>query len=392
MRICILAQYFTPIKAAPSRRAERFVKMLRRRHHVTVLTGMPSYPTGKLSKKYRGRAYRFERIGGIGVHRTYELPVVNTGFAKRILNFLSFGISSVLYCGKIGPQDIIVASSPPPTVLISGYLISRIIRAQFVVDARDLWPRSAVELGYFPDSAAVRWIDRVVLKLYKKSDAVICVSSGMKKELVRLGVKAARIHVIHNTTEIRKASARTKSSNRRPLISFVGNFSKSYDFIALADVARQIKKADFLVVGDGEEKEILDGYLRDQKIKNVKLMSSVSAAEARKIIAHSDLGVLPLRNTKLTGYTLPAKVFEYMAEAVPVAGFCKGELCDILKASGFVAESADANGLTKSVRKALINRQVMRDRGKVGRKLLVDEYSYRKAATEIQNVVDEINS
>ncbi len=390
MRICILAQYFTPIKAAPSRRAERFVKMLKGKHRITVLTGMPSYPTGKLSKKYHGKAYRFEKIEGIDVHRTYELPVANTGFAKRIINFISFGVSSVMYCSKIGSQDIIIASSPPPTVLISGYLISRIKKAKFIVDARDLWPRSAVELGYFPDSALIRLVDRMVLKLYKKGDAVICVSLGMKKELVRLGVKASRIRVVHNTTEIRKSSTRIKLTNKRPLISFVGNLSKSYDFIALADAAQKIKNADFLIIGDGEEKEMLNDYLRDQKIKNVKLMPLVSAKEARKIIARSNLGILPLRNTKLTSYTLPAKVFEYMAEAVPVAGFCKGELCDILSASGFVSLSPTTEGLVKSIQRALSNRQAMNNKGQVGRKLLISDYSYKKAATEIQTVVDEI--
>lgn len=402
-----MAQYYTPVKAAPARRAERFVAMLRKKHHITVLTGMPSYPTGVLQKKYRGKVYHCERLNGIRIHRAYELPVANVGFIKRVCNFISFGISAVLLCGRIGPQDVIIASSPPPTVLLAGYIIRRIKRAKFVADVRDLWPRSAVELGYFKENWSIKIIDKIAIWLYRKADAVLCVSPGMKKELARCGIKTSKIHVVHNTAEIIKnrchpvldtgsrdsrLCGNDKRGRRemRPLISFVGNLSKSYDFIALADTAKEIAAADFLVVGDGEEKEMLRKHLLKMNINNVRLMKSVSAKEARRIISQSDLGILPLRDTKLTGYTLPAKVFEYMASGVPVAGFCRGQLCDILKTSGFIAKSPDAKGLIEAVKKALSNHRTIIDKGQEGRKLLSSEYSYQKVATELQKVVDRV--
>ena len=54
MKILILTQWYNPVKAAAARRTSKIADHLTQKgHQVTVLTGMPSYPTGILAKKYK---------------------------------------------------------------------------------------------------------------------------------------------------------------------------------------------------------------------------------------------------------------------------------------------------------------------------------------------------
>src|SRR4030067_2387235 len=86
-KILIISQYYRPSRAAAARRVGKIAECLSQGcYRVTVLTGMPSYPTGILPQKYKGKIWCKEREGKINVIRTYEYPVANAVFLKRLIN------------------------------------------------------------------------------------------------------------------------------------------------------------------------------------------------------------------------------------------------------------------------------------------------------------------
>ena len=52
-----------------------------------------------------------------------------------------------------------MASSPPITVALVGWIAARLFRAQFVIDIRDLWPKAARELGLITNERLLGWFE-----------------------------------------------------------------------------------------------------------------------------------------------------------------------------------------------------------------------------------------
>ena len=63
---------------------------------VTVLTGMPNYPIGRIFPGYRGKVTSREQVDGIAVHRVCLYPAAGRGSARRLLNYLSFTLTAGL--------------------------------------------------------------------------------------------------------------------------------------------------------------------------------------------------------------------------------------------------------------------------------------------------------
>src|SRR3990172_9579336 len=133
--ILIISQYYKPTKAAAARRVGKIAEYLSQNgYRVTVLTGMPSYPTGILPQKYKGKIWYKEKEGKINVIRTYEYPVANEAFLKRLINYLSFMFSALIGVLLIPRHDMIIVSEPPLFSAFPGLIGSFIKRSKFVLD------------------------------------------------------------------------------------------------------------------------------------------------------------------------------------------------------------------------------------------------------------------
>src|SRR5262249_22306074 len=141
MRITFLCQYFPPEMGAPSARTFEHARHWGSLgHEVTVITGFPNHPTGIIRPEYRGPWMQHENVEGISLLRTWIYITANKGFAKRVLNFLSFFISSlVLGAFVTGRADVVVGTSPQFFCALAAYLLSIVKRAPFVFEVRDIW-------------------------------------------------------------------------------------------------------------------------------------------------------------------------------------------------------------------------------------------------------------
>src|SRR5690242_7131529 len=96
LRITFLSHYFPPEVGAPQTRMFELARQLvAAGDEVTVVTAFPNYPTGVVHEGYRGRFAMEEDMDGVRVLRRWVFATPNTGFFKRILNHLSFVVSSL---------------------------------------------------------------------------------------------------------------------------------------------------------------------------------------------------------------------------------------------------------------------------------------------------------
>src|SRR5882757_3666973 len=97
MRIMYLTQWFEPEPNIVKGIA--FVRALEAAgHEVTVVTGFPNYPTGRVYPGYRIRPFMRETVEGAQLVRLPLYPSHDGSSWRRALNFLSFFATALLYC------------------------------------------------------------------------------------------------------------------------------------------------------------------------------------------------------------------------------------------------------------------------------------------------------
>ena len=75
-----------------------FAKELNKRgFDVEVITGFPNYPGGKIYPGYKLKLFQKEKYEGVTVMRLPLFPSHNSNKIGRILNYLSFFLSSTIY-------------------------------------------------------------------------------------------------------------------------------------------------------------------------------------------------------------------------------------------------------------------------------------------------------
>lgn len=184
MKIALITQYYKPEMGAPQNRLYEMVTGLKRLDNdLIVITGMPNYPAGRIFDEYNGKFSYKDNLDNVPVYR-YWLYATNTKKTlKRIWNMVSFSLTSLFslkHLRKFRP-DYIIVESPPLTLCLTAWLLSKVCRARLVTNISDLWPLSARELGAVSgDSFAYKGLEKIESFIYKKSS--ICL--GQSSEIV----------------------------------------------------------------------------------------------------------------------------------------------------------------------------------------------------------------
>src|SRR5690242_1321897 len=152
MRIAYVTQWFDPEPNIVKGIA--FVRALEAAgHQVTVVTGLPNYPDGKIYPGYRLRLIQHETLGGVKVVRLPLYPSHDRSSLRRSMNFLSFFISAFLYLlFRRSRFDLAYVYHPPITVGLAAACAG----VPFVLDVQDLWPDTIAATGMRRASKLVR--------------------------------------------------------------------------------------------------------------------------------------------------------------------------------------------------------------------------------------------
>ncbi|RYZ82909.1 MAG: UDP-phosphate galactose phosphotransferase, partial [Proteobacteria bacterium] len=95
VRVLLLTQWFDP---EPTFKGMVFAReLVRQGFEVEVLTGFPNYPGGKIYQGYRIKALQREMVDGVYITRVPIYPNHGQSSVKRVLNYISFAASSLIY-------------------------------------------------------------------------------------------------------------------------------------------------------------------------------------------------------------------------------------------------------------------------------------------------------
>ena len=347
MRILSLTENFPPeTNAAATRVYERARYWADWGHEVTVVTTAPNFPQGKLYEGYENRWYQTEWIDGIKVVRVKSFISPNRGTFRRTLDFLSFlftGLGGGLFQNR---PDVVTATSPQFFSAVAGWLLGAIRRVPFVFELGDIWPASIVAVGAMKPSLALRVMEKLELFLYRRSASVVALTSAFKENLISRNIDGDKIAVVMNGVDLSKYSPKERTADLAKewglsdnfVIGYIGTHGMAHGLHNVVDAAaclREDRRAKFLFVGDGAEREGLIASARERNLENVVFRPPAPKELMPDIWSLCDVALVHLRNAPVFSEVMPSKVFEAMAMGVPILlAAPKGEASKVLAREG----------------------------------------------------------
>ena len=349
MHILFLTDNFPPeVNAPASRTFEHCRAWVNAGHRVTVITGAPNFPKGKVFKGYRNRPWQQETLSGIRVLRVWTYIAANQGFARRTLDYLSYMVTGFLAGLFVRRVDVVVGTSPQFFTVCAAYAVSRIKRAPWVFELRDLWPESIRAVGAMKTSKALDLVERVELRLYRKAAKVISVTQAFRDNLIGRGIDGDKIHVVTNGVDINRFSPSDKDAELvdklglqdRFVAGYIGTHGMAHGLETLLEAAARLKtrpdgdRYRIMLLGDGARKGELVAQAQSMGLDNVIFADSVSKDEVVRYWSLLDVSIIHLRKMELFATVIPSKLFECMGMGIPVLHGVAGESAAIVEQAG----------------------------------------------------------
>lgn len=385
VKILYVSQYFPPEMGAPAARVSELSRAWAEQgHEVRVLTGFPNHPTGVVPPEYRGRIRMRERWGPVEVLRTWIYATPNRGVVRRSLAFVSFAASSV-GLGTLEPHvrdaEVVVATSPQFLCAVSGWVLSRLLRVPYVLEIRDLWPASVVEVGALsarhPVVLALEQVERF---LYEQADLLVSVTDSFCEVWTEQGIDPAKMRVIKNGVDLRRFQPGPRQGEARCalglgeddfLVSYIGTHGMAQRLDTLLDAAERLRddpRIHVLLVGEGAERARLMAEAQARGLSNLRFLGQQPRDAIPGLIAASDLVAVILREAPLFEKVIPSKMFEIMGCARPIVLGVRGEAEALLReaGAGWVVPPEDPDALAEAIRLAKADPEERRRRGEAG--------------------------
>jgi glycosyltransferase involved in cell wall biosynthesis len=346
MRILFLSHYFPPeVNAPASRTFEHCREWAAQGHQVTVVTCAPNHPRGKVYDGYHNRLWQREERDGIQVVRLWTFISANEGFLKRTLNYVSFMVAAILAAPFLPKADVVLTTSPQFFNGLAGYFVSRMKRAPWVLEIRDLWPESILVVGAITNRRVIRFLEWLERFAYRKADHIVPVTDAFRRYMIGKGIPAEKITVVKNGVDL----ARYRPSPPDPVVrgelglegkfvaSYVGTHGMAHHLETVLEAAALLRhRADiaFLLVGDGAERARLLSMKESAGLDKVVMLPQQPKERIPVLWAASDLSLVLLKKSDLFKTVIPSKIFESMSMERPIVLGVEGEAAEIVDAAG----------------------------------------------------------
>ncbi len=359
MRILLMSQWFDP---EPTIKGMSFAReLVRLGFEVEVVTGFPNYPGGKLYDGYKVRIFTREIRDGVSIARVPLYPSHNRSRMGRLVNYLSFACSALIYGLFFAKRaDVIYAYHPPLTVGIAATVIRKIRRIPVVYDIQDLWPDTLQATKMFSSGIGLRLVSILCAWVYRSVDHLVVLSPGFKRILNERGVPLSKIDVIYNWSD---EGAIDSTIGRLPSefptsdwfrILFAGNLGIAQSLNAVLDAAKILERTGsnivFIFLGNGVEADKLRLRARGMGLGNVVFLAAVPMSEVGTILKSADALLVHLKRDPLFEVTIPSKTQAYMAAGKPILMAVGGDAAALVSSSscGVIAQSENAVSIAQA--------------------------------------------
>jgi len=405
MKILIVSQYFWP---EPFRVTDLSKELIGKGHKVTVLTGQPNYPMGKLYEEYKLNPNNFLDLNGVNIVRVPIIPR-GTGFFRLFINYISFVITaSILAPFKLRGKEydvILVVQLSPVTVGLPAILLKKIKKIPMVFWVQDLWPGSLEATGAIKSKLILSTVNQLVKFIYNQSDIIIAISRAFVKDIQKNCKHPNKVSYLPNWSDdddYNKNVTLAAEVDYRPdlfNIVFAGNLGIAQDFQSLFDAVDQLPsnhRLRWIIVGDGRETPYLEEQVAKRNLQERIILTGRYPLERMpSFFMHADALLIMLESNKIYSMTIPSKLQSYLAAGKPIIGMLEGEGFNILanNNTGLVCKSGDSKKLAENMfMMSTLKDDELNAMGKSSREYYLSEFEKEKNINKLESIMFKVTN
>jgi len=401
--IWLICKYASPIKYYFGTRhfylGEEWVK---KGNKVYIFTSNSNHLTKSLPS-FKGKSFK-EDINGIDTIwlNTFKSKT-NNGFS-RIVSWFHFEWQVLTVSKKkFHKPDVIIVSSLSLLSVVSGLILSKRYKAKFILEIRDIWPLSIIELGHYskwhPFILFLSWVEKLG---YKKADVIVGTMPNLE-EHVKNKIKSYK-KVVCVPQGINLDFYKNKSFlsdhfmdevftkiKGKFIVAYIGTINPNNPIDLLLEAAEILKKRTdifFLILGDGSRRNFLK--VKYSNLNNVKFIDPINKSLVNHFLQNVSVCFDSL-DSSIAKYGLSRnKWIDYMYAAKPIICSFSGfqSMINEVNAGSFVPYG-DAKALAMEIEKyAAMDKIDLQRMGQRGHDYIISNRNFSKLALDYLKLMD----
>ena len=395
MKILIISQYYFPdITAAANRIGDTAALLSKAGNEVTVITATPHKSLSSVTDFQDFDLLQEENIIRVSLGAG-KSPNSAQGLLKQYFSFSFMSLIKVFgNIKKISP-DVVWISSPPLPITLVSIVIKYFFRVPVVLDIRDIWPESAVNIGKLKRGSFIEKLGLFLEKIsYYHADEITCVSSNMKDYIETKTHK--RISTIFNAVSLKELKEPNKKVPNKDIFCYAGNIGHAQDIELIIKSFAKAKENEIMgdavlhLIGDGALLESIKILVSDLELeKSIKFFGAMAKDQATKEMLNAGCLLLPLKDAPAFRLTVPSKVFDYMALSRPIISNISGEGAKIIARSSanIVVKPSNLDDFSNAILNIRKNWPTYYKDSIKNHQIIVNEFTREKEVKELETIL-----
>ncbi len=225
------------------------------------------------------------------------------------------------------------------------------------------------------------------IKIYDHVNSYICTCSFMKKIMIEGGFPEEKLHIVNSFVN---SNDYKPNYNTGKYILYFGRISpeKGMDYLLRAK-RKMNNKLPLYIVGEPSDTEYigsLRNYLAEKKITDVIFLGFKKADELKKIIGEAKFVMIP----SICADNSPISALESMAMGKPIIGSDIGGISDqITKDTGFLVPPKDTDMLAEKMDILAQNDELVDKMGKNARLNFEENFSEEQHYSKLKKIIEK---
>ncbi len=390
MKICIIVDDYLPLstKVTAKQMHELSVEFVKRGIDVTVIT--PSPTLNKVSD--------ISQMDGVTVCRFQSGQIKNTSKVTRLINEFLLPYKAQKAFGtyfKNNHHDLIIFWSPS----IFWCRLIKNLKTLWSVPSymllRDFFPQWVIDSGMLKENSLITKFFRYFEHKNYLAANIIALQSPKNIEWFaqynRANIPLDLLYNWASDTPVLELSNtyRTKLGLDDKVVFFYGgNIGHAQDMMNIVRLAQNLlplEQAHIVLIGKGDEFELVQNAITNLKLINVTLLPAVPQETFKLILSEFDVGLFSLHRDHTT-HNFPGKLLAYMVQGIPILGSVNtdNDLKELIEEfnAGYVSVNGDDNILFENAKK-LLDKNLRDQLGQNSNKLLHKVFSVESAVDTI---------
>lgn len=407
MNIWIFNQYaHPPDLPGGTRHYDLGQELVRRGHRVVIFATSFHHYLHRETRLQPGEKWKIEDVDGIKFVWLRTPPYWRNDW-RRVRNMVAFmfrawrlGRKLLKLAPDVGKPDVVIGSSPHLLTPLAAYWVAKHYRAGFVMEVRDLWPQTIIDMGELsenhPITRALQTLERF---LYCRAEKIITLLPFAHEYIIACGVPREKIIWIPNGVDFSRFDQATmpEMSHEGFRVMYLGAHGQANALDVLIQAAKIVqdrgyREIRFVLVGDGPEKPRLMALARELGLHNVEFREPVPKSAAPQVLNEANVFLVQL-GAEVYKFGISAnKLFDYMAVGRPVISSAEPLNNPAEEAQcGLTIPPRDPEALAEAVIKLFrMPKEEREAMGRRGRAYVEEHHDIRKLAEKLEKTLCEV--